>query len=93
MWSSRRREPEPLTESDLILLDASMSEENAPLTARELRVAQLASDLAIKKMQDNFYKNVGRTVIDRWLIIIGAAFVAFAGGKGWLSVFFSAMTK
>jgi hypothetical protein len=81
--SKREDEPDLLTHSDLVILESGGAQE--PLTAREIRIARLAADLAVKKMQDNFYKGVGRTVIDRWLIIIGAAVVAFAGGKGWLS--------
>jgi hypothetical protein len=87
MFSSSRRQTEStndlLSESDLIILESDAVHE--PLTEREIRVARLAAELAVKKMQDNFYKGVGRTVVDRWLIIIGAAVVAFAGGKGWLS--------
>lgn len=59
-----------------------------PLTKRELLIAQkaaeLAAEIAVKRVTDNFYKDVGRTVVSRWLIIIGAAAVAFAAGKGWV---------
>jgi chorismate mutase len=54
------------------------------LTEREEAIAQRAAEIAVRKMTDEFYGSVGRTVINRLLIIIGAAFVAFAAGKGWL---------
>lgn len=55
------------------------------LTEREEAIAQRAAEIAVRKMTDEFYGSVGRTVINRLLIIIGAAFVAFAAGKGWLT--------
>ena len=56
------------------------------LTEREEEIAKRAAELAVDKMTNEFYSLVGRTVIHRLLIIIGAAFVAFLAGKGWLSV-------
>ena len=55
------------------------------LTEREVAVAKLAAEMAVKQMTDTFYNEVGRTVISRFFIIIGAAFVAFAAGKGWIA--------
>lgn len=69
-------------DSDLIPL-----QENFQLTEREVLIAKLAADLAVKKMTDNFYKEVGRTFISKWLIIIGAMVVAFGAGKGWINPF------
>lgn len=54
------------------------------LTEREILIARVSADLAVKKMTDNFYKEVGRTFVSRWLIIIGSMVVAFAMGKGWM---------
>ena len=54
------------------------------LTEREEAIARRAAEIAVRKMTDEFYGSVGRTVVNRLLIIIGAAFVAFAAGKGWL---------
>jgi hypothetical protein len=59
--------------------------EERRLNDRELLVAKHAADLAVKQMTDNFYKEVGRTFINRFFIIVGAAFVAFAVGRGWIS--------
>lgn len=55
------------------------------LTEREILIARVSADLAVKKMTDNFYREVGRTFVSRWLIIIGSMVVAFAMGKGWLA--------
>lgn len=46
-------------------------------------IAERAAQKAVEKMTKNFYAEVGQTVIKRWLIIIGAAAVAFVVGKGW----------
>lgn len=54
------------------------------LTARESAVAEEVARRAVKYMQQEFYASVGKTVITRWLIIIGLLVVAFATGKGWL---------
>ena len=56
------------------------------LTEREEAIAQRAADLAVQRMTTEFYESVGKTVVNRLLIIIGAAVVAFLAGKGWLSV-------
>lgn len=58
--------------------------EGLQLTEREMLIAELAANRAVKKMTDNFYKEVGKTFVSRWLIIIGSMVVAFAVGKGWI---------
>lgn len=57
------------------------------LNAREMAIAQLAAEIAVKKMTEDFYSQVGRTVIQKFVIVIGAmAFAAwaYAKGKGWV---------
>lgn len=54
------------------------------LTDREMAVAKTAARLAVAEMADEFYKQVGKTVVTKVLIWIGVAFVAFAAGKGWI---------
>ena len=54
------------------------------LTERELLIARKAAEMAVKQITDEFYTGVGRNVVNRWLIIIGAIAVAFATGKGWV---------
>lgn len=55
------------------------------LTDREMAVAKTAARLAVSEMADEFYKQVGKTVITKVLIWIGIAAVAFAAGKGWIN--------
>jgi len=57
------------------------------LTDRELQVAREAARLALTELADEFYKQVGKTVVTKILIWIGIAAVAFAAGKGWITKF------
>jgi hypothetical protein len=54
------------------------------LTAREEAIAKRAAQLAIQDMTDDFYKKVGKTVVEKALIWIGALFIGFVIGKGWI---------
>lgn len=55
------------------------------LTDREKAVAKEAARMAEQDLADEFYKQVGKTVITKVLIWIGIAAVAFAAGKGWIN--------
>ena len=54
------------------------------LTKRELAIAEEAARIAVKSITDDFYKGVGRTVIQRFLILLGALVVGWAVGKGYV---------
>jgi hypothetical protein len=54
------------------------------LTDREEAIAKRAAKLAIDEMSNEFYKKVGKTVVEKALIWIGALFVGFVIGKGWI---------
>ena len=54
------------------------------LTDREEAIAKRAAKLAIEEMSNEFYKKVGKTVIEKALIWVGALFVGFVIGKGWI---------
>ena len=54
------------------------------LTAREEEIAKRAAKLAIEEMSNEFYKKVGKTVVEKALIWLGALFVGFVIGKGWI---------
>jgi hypothetical protein len=54
------------------------------LTDREEAIAKKAARLAIEEMSNEFYKKVGKTVVEKALIWIGALFVGFVIGKGWI---------
>lgn len=55
-----------------------MADEDIKLTERETLVAKEAARLAVKGMQDEFYKTVGRSVINKALIVVGGLAVIFA---------------
>jgi hypothetical protein len=55
------------------------------LTERERAVAKEAARIAVKELADEFYKQIGRTVVTKVLVWVGIAAVAFAAGKGWLT--------
>ena len=40
--------------------------------------------MAIEEMSNEFYKKVGKTVVEKALIWLGALFVGFVIGKGWI---------
>ena len=54
------------------------------LTDREIKIAELAAEIAVNRLTANFYQEVGKTIVSRWLIIIGGMTVAFFMGKGWV---------
>lgn len=55
------------------------------LTDRETAIAKAAAKIAVAEMANEFYRQIGKTVVTKILVLIGIAFVAFAAGKGWLS--------
>lgn len=59
--------------------------EEIELTERELAIAKKAAEIAVKEITDGFYRDVGRTLVTRWLIVIGGLAVAWAAGKGVIS--------
>jgi len=54
------------------------------LTDREEAIARKAAKMAIEEMSGEFYKKVGKTVVEKALIWIGMLVVGFVIGKGWL---------
>lgn len=65
----------------------AMPSNKIELNAREMAIAQLAAEIAVKKMTEDFYSQVGRTVVQKFLIVVGAlafALWAYAKGKGWV---------
>ena len=54
------------------------------LTEREEAIARKAAKLAIEEVSSEFYKKVGKTVVEKALIWIGMIFVGFVIGKGWI---------
>ena len=54
------------------------------LTDREEAIARKAAKLALEEMSSEFYKKVGKTVVEKALIWIGLLVVGFVFGKGWI---------
>lgn len=48
-------------------------------TEREMLIAKHAAKLAVREMQDDFYKMVGKGVVNRALTVIGLLAVLLAG--------------
>ena len=57
---------------------------NVTLTDREKLIAKEAARLAIDELTGEFYKKVGKTVVEKLLIWVGALVVGFVLGKGWI---------
>ena len=54
------------------------------LTDREEAIAKRAAKIAVEEMSGEFYKKVGKTVVEKALIWIGLLVVGFVFGKGWI---------
>ena len=57
---------------------------NIQLTDRERAIAKEAAKLALEELSSEFYKKVGKTVVEKALIWIGLLAAGFVFGKGWL---------
>ncbi len=63
----------------------NLFEEEKPLSPREHFLVTKAAEMAEKKVTDSFFREVGKAVVNRFLIIVGLVAVAFALGKGWIT--------
>ena len=54
------------------------------LTERERLIAKEAAKLALEELSGEFYKKVGKTVVEKILIWVGMLVVGFVLGKGWI---------
>jgi len=54
------------------------------LTDRERAIAKEAARLALEEMSSEFYKKVGKTVVEKLLIGIGLLAAGYVFGKGWI---------
>ena len=57
---------------------------NIELTERERAIAKEAAKLAIEERSSEFYKKVGKTIVEKAFIFIGLLAVGFVAGKGWV---------
>jgi len=58
--------------------------EEIQLSERERIIAKEAAKIALQELSGEFYKQVGKTVVEKVLIWIGLLVVGFVVGKGWL---------
>ena len=63
-----------------------MNEGDLELTDRERLIAEHAAKLAVKSVMDEFYRGVGKSVVNKLLIVVGCVVVGLAMGKGWLQL-------
>jgi hypothetical protein len=54
------------------------------LTDRERLIAKEAAKLALEELSGEFYKRVGKTIVEKVLIWIGMLGVGYVFGKGWI---------
>jgi hypothetical protein len=54
------------------------------LTDRERLIAKEAAKLALEELSGEFYKKVGKTIVEKILIWIGLLVVGYVFGKGWI---------
>ena len=59
-------------------------QETNQLSEREMLIAKEAAKIAVKEIQDSFYKEVGKGVVTKLLVWIGLVTVAFLAGKGYI---------
>lgn len=59
--------------------------DDVELSSRELAIAEKAAELAVQKMQDEFYQMVGKNVVNKFLIALGIFVVGVVIGltKTW----------
>jgi hypothetical protein len=53
------------------------------LTEREKAIAKEAARIAVEDLAEQFYKQVGKTIVNKVLVWVGAIVVGFILGKGW----------
>lgn len=54
------------------------------LTEREMTISKIAAKLAVKEVSNEFYRQVGRSVVTRFFVWIGLFAVGFGMAKGWI---------
>lgn len=59
-------------------------DEPIELTEREIAIARRAAEMAIAQLSDEFYKQVGKTFIQKFVIALGLFVVGFGIARGWI---------
>ncbi len=55
------------------------------LTDREMAVARAAAQIAVKEIADEFYKQVGKSLVHKLLVWIGLFALGLGYAKGWIT--------
>lgn len=61
-------------------------DEQIELTERELAIARRAAQIAVQELSDEFYRQVGKTFVQRFLIAVGLVAVGFGVSRGWIKL-------
>lgn len=61
-----------------------MPDDDIKLTEREMAIARMAAEIAVKQLADEFYKGVGRNVVKKFFVWLGLGVIGFAAGHGWI---------
>lgn len=70
-----------LTERERLIAEHAARIVADELKGRESEIAKAAAQVVI----DDFHKSVGRSIINKWVIVIGAIGVGFMQGKGYIA--------
>lgn len=57
------------------------------LTERELLIAKRAARIAVEELGNEFYRQLGRSVVGRvltWIGMLAVAGITYAIGRGWI---------
>lgn len=57
------------------------------LTPREQAVVKEAVKQAVQEVADQLFKQVGKTVVTKFFVLVGVLVVGFLAGKGWIKFF------
>ncbi len=59
------------------------------LTPRELAIAKRAAKMAVEDLSDEFYRQIGKTIVLRvltWIGMLTVAAIMYAAGRGWITL-------
>lgn len=59
------------------------------LTPRELAIAKRAAKMAVEDLSDEFYRQIGKTIVQRvltWIGMLTVAAIMYAAGRGWITL-------
>lgn len=54
------------------------------LTEREMAIAKKAASIAVQEVANEFYRQVGQSVVKKLFVWVGMAAIGFAAAKGYI---------